>query len=58
MVKCNWCKGRGWIQVCRKGVLDCPNCKGTGVGRDGGGTVGGAKRSYMRGNQYAKKRNE
>lgn len=35
-MKCNWCKGRGIIYLRRDGSRTCPNCKGSGVGKDGG----------------------
>uniref|UniRef100_A0A6M3XZ32 Uncharacterized protein n=1 Tax=viral metagenome TaxID=1070528 RepID=A0A6M3XZ32_9ZZZZ len=55
-MKCKWCMGKGWVQVTKKGIVDCPNCKGTGEGKDGGDTIGGAKRPYMLGNQHARRR--
>ena len=54
-MKCKWCMGKGWVQVTKKGIVDCPNCKGTGVGPDGGDTIGGAKRLYMIGNKYGRR---
>lgn len=36
MKKCLWCKGKGRITMKAYGFKVCMNCKGTGVGRDGG----------------------
>lgn len=55
-MKCNWCKGTGWVQLYFRGRIDCPNCKGLGQGPDGGKTkLREGKRLNMIGNQYAKK---
>jgi len=35
-VKCNWCKGRGYVRLIAYGKRVCFNCRGTGCGTDGG----------------------
>jgi hypothetical protein len=57
---CIWCKGNKTIMLKSYGIICCPNCKGTGQGKDGGGkgAIISRSRPYMIGNQYGRRNNE
>jgi DnaJ-class molecular chaperone len=49
---CNWCKGSGKIKLTSYGVKTCPNCKGSGIGDDGGEKITGKSKPWMIGNRH------
>lgn len=48
---CNWCKGHGFLRINGRKIV-CLNCRGAGVGGDGGlyRTIGGRSKRMI-GNQ-------
>jgi hypothetical protein len=54
---CIWCRGAGKIKLIGYGYKPCPNCHGSGEGKDGGGdAISGHKKPYMLGNKHWIKR--
>ena len=53
---CIWCKGTKHLHLKGRGTILCLNCKGSGVGFDGGDKVTGFDKPYMIGNEWGKRK--